>query len=93
MPYASRAANVAAKKRSHPHEHLARAEKVHKLTTVFHVAHATSDQVVRLDDAAWHIAAQIAEVNPPSPETKLMVIKQLVAEELLTAACAISSFA
>lgn len=58
-----------------PHEQINRMVKARKLTSVLQSARATSHQVSLLDDRAWGIAAQIAEVRRPRAETKLLVVE------------------
>lgn len=57
------------------HEHRARAVKVQQLVEALTQANATCGALRHFTDSAWQLAAQCANVNPPSEQTIALVIR------------------
>jgi hypothetical protein len=63
------------------YELLARRVKADKLADVIQGAGGTSAEAARMDDKDWSMAAALANVKPPGPETKRLVVEVLDARE------------
>lgn len=51
--------------------------KVDALANLLEAHDVTWEDAAALDDSGWHVAAQVAKVNPPSPLTRSLVVDVL----------------
>jgi len=66
---------------ANPHKALAQTAKANKLRDVLVANRRTAQQASEMSEYGWECAAKLAGVNPPSAETRELVITMLRSHE------------